>query len=142
MLVLLADRQSKVRFALRVLLEQQDGVKIVGEAGNVEDLLSLLESVCPDLLILSWGLPGMEMDALLKSVRAVCPQIYVVILSERHEREAWRVALAAGADAFASKANPPERLLSIVQGYWNQKGKTASKPSPVPERQVNQENPI
>ena len=59
MQILLADNQPKVRFGLRVLLERQPGLKVVGEAVDAEDLLTQMEATCPDLILLGWELPGL-----------------------------------------------------------------------------------
>ena len=58
MRILLADNQSKVRFALRALLEQQPGLTIVGEAAEAGDALLQVEAVRPDLVLLDWDLRG------------------------------------------------------------------------------------
>jgi DNA-binding NarL/FixJ family response regulator len=118
MRVLIADEQTKLRFALRILLEQQPELLVVGEAAEASELLLQARLQRPDLVIVSWNLPGSKPEDLLHALRDICPAVYIVVLSERHERDAWQRALAAGADAFASKANSPARLLSIVQGLW------------------------
>jgi DNA-binding NarL/FixJ family response regulator len=112
MRILLADDQPKVRFAMRALLERQPGLKVVGETINAENLLAQAETVCPDLVLLDWELPGMAAADLLTVLRAACPDLYVIALSGRPE--AYRAALKAGADAFVSKVDPPERLLRAI----------------------------
>jgi DNA-binding NarL/FixJ family response regulator len=112
MQILLADNQPKVRFGLRVLLERQPGLKVVGEATNAEDLLAQIEADCPDLVLLDWELPGLAGGDLLSALRAACPDLFVIVLSGR--TEVRRAALDAGADAFVNKCDPPEWLLAAV----------------------------
>jgi DNA-binding NarL/FixJ family response regulator len=136
MRILLADDQPKVRFALRVLLERQPGLKVVGEISDTDDLLAQTEADCPDVVLLSWGLPGLtkrdpsasrrsepaarnepgrsepSAQGLLSALHRVCPGLRVIVLSGRPE--ARRAALAAGADAFVYKCDPPERLLAAI----------------------------
>ena len=119
MRVFIADDQKKLRFALRILLEQQPELEVVGEAADASELMIQARVLQPDLVIVSWGLSGAAPVSLMRSLRHVCPNIYIVIISERQERDAWRLALAAGADAYASKANPPARLMSIIKGHWD-----------------------
>ena len=57
MRILLADSRPKVRFALRVLLERQPGLEVVGEASDAYWLQSLTAELCPDLVLLGWELP-------------------------------------------------------------------------------------
>jgi DNA-binding NarL/FixJ family response regulator len=112
MRILIADAQPKVRFALRVLLERQPDLEVVGEAVDAESLLSLLETLCPDMVLLGWELPGMDMEHLMPSLRAGCPDSIVIALSGR--LEAHRAAKAVGADAFVSKSSPPDQLLDTI----------------------------
>jgi DNA-binding NarL/FixJ family response regulator len=113
MRVLLADDQTNVRFALRTLLERQPGMQVVGEAINAEVLLSQVKARCPDLALLDWSLPGVAVDELLPALRGTCPNLFVIVLSG--QPEARRAALAAGANAFVSKADPPEELLAAIR---------------------------
>jgi DNA-binding NarL/FixJ family response regulator len=112
MRILLADNHPKVQLALRVLLEQQSGYEVVGEAGDVVDLLIQLSVICPDLLLLAWELPGPTSIELLPAIRRICPTLPIIAISER--LEAHRAALEAGADAFVSKGDPPDRLLAAI----------------------------
>jgi DNA-binding NarL/FixJ family response regulator len=112
MLILLADDQPKVRFGLRVLLERQSGFTIAEEADNAEDLLAKAQSTHPDLILLGWELPGLDTGDALSTLRQACPKPIVIALSGRPE--ARQAALKAGADAFVSKADPPERLLATI----------------------------
>lgn len=112
MQILLADNQPKVRLGLRVLLERQPGLKVVGEAADAEELLAQTEMVCPDLVLLGWSLPGLAKVDLLSALRRVCPDLFVIALSGR--TEVRQAALDAGADAFVYKCDPPERLLAAI----------------------------
>jgi DNA-binding NarL/FixJ family response regulator len=113
MRVLVADRQSRVRFALCSLLEEQSGLVVVGEATDGKELLAQVEAVCPDLVLIDWDLPGMAGVDLLAALLRTCPGLQVIALSSRPEVE--QEALAAGVRAFVSKAGPPEPLLAAIQ---------------------------
>jgi DNA-binding NarL/FixJ family response regulator len=113
MRILLADNRSRVRFALRSLLEEQSGLMVVGEVNDCKELLAQAEAVCPDLVLIDWDLPGMATVDLLTALQKTCPGLPVIALSSRPEVEG--AALAAGAQAFVSKAGPPEPLLAAIQ---------------------------
>jgi DNA-binding NarL/FixJ family response regulator len=115
MRVLLADDQPKVRLALRVLLRLQPDLKIVGEAIDAEDLLTQTASTSPDLVLLGWELPSLATAGAVSPLRTLCPDLSVIALSGRPESRP--AALAAGADAFVSKIEPPERLLAIIDTF-------------------------
>ncbi|MBN1658399.1 MAG: response regulator transcription factor [Anaerolineae bacterium] len=112
MRILVADRQAKVRFALRVLLERQPGFQVVGEAANAADLFDHATIDSPELILLDWDLVAPMGAGTLLSLRRACPDVSVIALSGR--AEARKAALDAGADAFVSKGDPPERLLNTI----------------------------
>ena len=111
--ILLADNRSRVRSALRSLLEEQSGRMVVSEAEDCQELLDQAETVCPDLVLIDWDLPGMATVELLPALHKLCPGLHVIALSSRPEVK--QDALAAGAQAFVSKAGPPEPLLAAIQ---------------------------
>jgi DNA-binding NarL/FixJ family response regulator len=112
MRVVLADAQAKVRSALRLLLEQEPGVEVLGEAVDATGLLERVKASCPDLVLLDWDLPGSPATALMTVLHSLCPRLQVIVLSGRPEVR--QAALDAGADAFTSKGDPPERLLRAI----------------------------
>jgi DNA-binding NarL/FixJ family response regulator len=113
MRILLADDQPRVRQALRLLLEQEQWASVVGEAAEAQSLLAQVEEVQPDLVLLDWSLHRSENPDLLPALRRCCPGLAVVVLSGQPEAE--QEALDAGADAFVSKADPPEQLLAAIR---------------------------
>jgi DNA-binding NarL/FixJ family response regulator len=122
MRILLADGESNVRYGLRVLLEERSEFEVVGEAADAEDLLAQIEASCPDLVLLSWELPGLAGADLLPTLRGVCDDLYVIVLSGRPE--ARQAILDAGANAFISKIESPEQLLAAIAsaGHRHRKG--------------------
>jgi DNA-binding NarL/FixJ family response regulator len=122
MRILLADHESNVRYGLRVLLEERPEFELVGEAADAEDLLAQIEAACPDVVLLSWGLPGPAGADLLPALWSACDDLYVIVLSGR--LEARQAILDAGANAFVSKVESPERLLAAITSaeHTNRKG--------------------
>jgi DNA-binding NarL/FixJ family response regulator len=111
--ILIGDAQSRVRFGLHVLLEEQPGWRVAGEAVDAQALLDRIRCGCPDLILLDWELPGMPAEELLAMIRRACLDLRVIFMSGKDElREA---ALRAGADVFAYKADPPEKLLRLIR---------------------------
>jgi DNA-binding NarL/FixJ family response regulator len=119
--ILIGDAQPRVRFGLRLLFEQQPGWNVAGE---VEDAQALLDAVClgcPDLVLLDWELPGIPAAELLVLIRQQCPCLGVVFMSGKIELRS--MALLAGADIFAYKADPPEKLLEQIREFIVEKHK-------------------
>jgi len=128
MRIFLADDQAKVCSALRLLLEQEPGLSVVGEAAEAKDLLAQVQRTRPDLVLLDWELPGLRAprsstpsagsgissgQRLLAALHSLSCRPKVIALSGH--LEAREEALAAGADAFVSKGDPPERLLTTLR---------------------------
>lgn len=121
MRIFLADDQVKVRSALRLLLEQEPGLCVVGEAAEARSLLPQVQATQPDLMLLDWELPDPSVvnsspasgSRLLSALRILSPHLRVIALSG--QLEARQAALAAGADAFVSKGDPPEQLLATLR---------------------------
>jgi DNA-binding NarL/FixJ family response regulator len=93
-------------------LEQQTKLEVVGEVMDAGELLTRAKTDCPDLVLLDWSLQQMLAGGLVSALRKVCPDVSVVVLSEKPE--ARSAALTAGADAFVTKMDPPEELLAAI----------------------------
>ena len=112
MKVLLADDNPEVCSALRLLLEQDPLPTTVIEVSDIQGLIGHMKKDCPKIVLLDWELPGLLKSDLSMMFRSRCPGMKVIALSSKFE--ARREALATGADAFISKAEPPEHILSIL----------------------------
>jgi CheY-like chemotaxis protein len=109
--ILVADNDARVRSALKTLLKQEPGL-VIAECSDLESLVVQVKEFKPDLVLLDWVLQGRPATALLFAAHAADPWPKMIVLSGRPESE--QAALAAGADAFVCKADPPERLLSTL----------------------------
>ena len=110
--ILIADDNPEVRSALRLLLELDHLPANVVEVSKMQDLLAYLNENCPALVLLDWELPGLERSDIRTLLQAGCPQMKLIALSSKYE--AHQDALAAGVDAFVSKTEPPEQILSTL----------------------------
>jgi DNA-binding NarL/FixJ family response regulator len=118
--IVLADRQENVRSALRLLLEQEDGMSIAAEVDNARSLLDAALSTQANLILLDWNLPGADTAQLITDLRATDPGIHIIALSGRPEVAAS--ALCAGCNAFVSKGDPPETLLAALEAVQQAAG--------------------
>ena len=113
MRILLADDQPKVRLGLRLLLEQEQDMTVVAETADAGTLLAQAQETQPDLILLDWSMGDSAPAEQVTALRHACPQVAVIALSAQPGVEDG--ALAAGADAFVSKADPPELLLATIR---------------------------
>ena len=115
--VLIADSRAHARSAMRLLLAQEPDVVVMGEAADMDTAVSAIAACHPDVVLLDWELPGKSPgqngDSAVGGLRAASPELFVIALSGLPE--ARQEALAAGADAFVSKGDPPEKLLAAIE---------------------------
>jgi len=115
MLILVADKRSRTRFALRLLIEQATGHTIVAEVADDESLTSKIRETLPDLILLEWELSQENNGRTISSLKEDYPQMKVLVLGGQPN---WRkAALNAGADDFVSKGDSPDRLMMMLNSY-------------------------
>ena len=110
--VLIADDQADVLNALRVLLEQQEMHFVIDEAEDADGLFLKLEKTKPDLLLLDWELSNRDMADVIPRIRELAEDIRIIAMSVDPEAESQ--AKAAGVDAYVSKGDSSEPLLSAI----------------------------
>jgi DNA-binding NarL/FixJ family response regulator len=112
--ILVADRYTAVRSAVKALLQNELGLDVIGEACDSLELLAQIEAQHPDVVLLEWELPGQPAAELLAILRALDPQqLKIIVLGSYPDQH--QDALAAGADYFVSKSDRPKRLLTAVR---------------------------
>lgn len=101
--VILADDHHLVRSGIRALLDTVRGVRVMAEAGDGSELLALLESVHPDIVITDISMPGLDGISALTEIKARHPQLKVIILSMHDSADLVKRAFACGAAAYLRK---------------------------------------
>ena len=112
--VYVSDAKPEERSALRLLLLDLK-MEVVGEAADWATTLAQVPVRRTDMLLIDWELlPRTEPNSALDGLRKVCPSALVIVLiSHMDARE--QAALSAGADAFISKGETPERVAERLQ---------------------------
>ena len=107
--VFLADSQNEERSALRLLLLDLK-MKVVGEAADWFTTLAQAPATNLDILLVDWDLLPVSLGVQsLAELRLACPNAIVVVLIS-HLDARHQAAISAGADAFISKGEMPERV--------------------------------
>jgi two-component system response regulator DesR len=113
--VILADGQSIVRSALRLLLTTKTSHTIVAEAATAGELLAQVQASEPDMILLDWDLLGEQPIALLALLQERWPTISLVVLSRQPGVQTE--ALQAGAAHFVSKISSPDEVLAVLNSF-------------------------
>ena len=108
--VILVDDNPRVCQDLRLFLELSSEVEVVAEATNGEEAVRLAENLAPDGIVMDLEMPVLNGYEATRLIKSRCPTIRVVVLSIHGGPKEQEKASAAGADAFVSKSDPPEKL--------------------------------
>ncbi len=113
--VMLADDHTLVRAGIRALLEKLPGVEVVGEASDGREVLKLVGTRQPDVVLMDIAMPGLNgLEAAARMAREF-PGVRVIILSMHHNEEyVWR-ALKAGAAGYLLKKAATAELATALQ---------------------------
>jgi DNA-binding NarL/FixJ family response regulator len=114
--VVIADDQEMVREGLRMILDLQDDITVVGEAGDGTSALRAVAEHRPDVVLMDIRMPGMNgLEATERLLRGGRPGPRVLVLTTFGEDEYLHAAVRAGASGFLLKDSPRAALLHAVR---------------------------
>ena len=108
--VVLADDHDLVRSGIKALLSTVEGVQVIAEARNGSELLALLESVKPDVVMTDISMPGMDGITAIAEIHSRFPDVRVLVLSMYDTVDFVKRAVANGACGYLMKDAPPFEL--------------------------------
>jgi len=113
--IVLADDHTVMRNGLRLLLERQPNLQVVGEAADGRQAVALSESVHPDVVIMDIAMPNLNGIEAARQIMNHNPRCAIAILS-MHSDESYVIrALKAGARAYLLKDSAEADLLAAVR---------------------------
>jgi len=113
--LLLVDDHEVVRTGLRMLLESQKELIIVGEASNGAEALELCKLLHPDVVVMDLTLPDISGIEITRLIKRNQPDVNVVALTIHEDQEYFFEMLKAGASGYVPKRAAPEELVSAIQ---------------------------
>ena len=113
--VVLADDHVVVRSGLRLLLESEPGLSVVGECGDVAGALEAVEAVRPDVLVLDLHMPGDPSLAAIPRIREQHPGTHVIVLTAQRDPSFAAEALRLGASGYLPKEAAEGQLLEAIR---------------------------
>lgn len=112
--VFIVDDHAILRRGIRDILTDGEGIDVVGEAQEYNELRTKLRGLQVDILLLDVNLPGKNGIDILKGLREEYPRLKVLMLSMYPEDQYAVRAIKAGAYGYLNKASAPEQLLDAV----------------------------
>jgi NarL family two-component system response regulator LiaR len=113
--VLIVDDHAVVREGLRTFLELQDGITVVGEAGDGLEALEQAAALAPDVILMDLVMPRLDGVAAMRRLRERAPASRVIVLTSFLDDDRLMPALQAGAAGYLLKDVEPSELARAVR---------------------------
>jgi two-component system response regulator DegU len=118
--VLLADDHSVLRKGLRLLLDFEEDIEVVGEAGDGREAVKLAKKFRPDVVVMDISMPVLSGIEATREIREQLPDTQVLIVSAAPDEDQIKRALNSGARAFVAKqtslTNVPAAVRELYKG--------------------------
>jgi DNA-binding NarL/FixJ family response regulator len=113
--VVVVDDHWVVRQGLRLFLDQQDGIRVVGEAAGGEEALAVVDALRPDVVLMDLLMPGIDGVETTRRIKQRLPRVEVVVLTTVVDGEAVVGAIGAGATGYLLKDARGDALVTAVR---------------------------
>jgi two-component system response regulator NreC len=113
--VVLVDVHAVVRSGIRLLLDGQDDIEVIGEAGNGKDAIFRARALKPDVILLDVVMPGESGIEVLPTLLKESPETKVLVLSMQDDPRYVREAFAVGAHGYVLKEAADEEVVSAIR---------------------------
>lgn len=124
--IVLADDHVIFRQGIRKIIEGVEGFEVLGEAGDGLELLQLLKTIRPDLVILDISMPNLRGLEAAEEIKRLYPEVKILILTMHKKKGFVQLGLKAGADGFLLKEDADSELFRAIETI--QKGHTFISP--------------
>ena len=113
--LLLVDDHTVVRSGLRMLLENERDIEIVGEAARASEAIEAASLLKPDIILMDIGLPDLSGIDAAREIKKRLPEVAIVALTIHEDEEYFFKMLEAGATGYVPKRAAPEELLTAIR---------------------------
>jgi two-component system response regulator NreC len=113
--LLLVDDHTVVRVGLRLMLQSEADIEILGEAGSAAEAIEAAERLGPDVILMDIGLPDLSGIDATREIKQRFPKIAVVALTIHEDQEYFFKMLEAGASGYVPKRAAPDELLTAIR---------------------------
>jgi len=113
--ILITDQDTVFGMGLRVLLAAQPGFDVISEPGNGSDVLDLVRTLTPDLVMTDLKVPEPNDSSQIAAIRSEHPDTKVLVVTQHRSEESIRAALWAGATGYVPKETSNSEFLVAVR---------------------------
>lgn len=112
---MLVDDHDLVRRGIRTMLESEEGIEVVGEASNGDDVFGVVEETVPDVVLMDVVMPNTDGIEATRLLRQTWPGTSVIVLSGHAEDHYIFDALKAGASGYLVKTASLEEVVGMIR---------------------------
>ena len=113
--IILADDHQILRAGLKDLIEKDPAFRVVGQAKDGDELLSRMDMVKCDLVIMDLSMPNRDGMQTIQEIRERFPKVKVLVLTMQKDQEHFKRAMAHGASGYVLKEDAYDQLLMAVK---------------------------
>ncbi len=113
--ILIVDDHPIVRAGIRLLLEGEPDIKVIGEAARGEEAVEKAMQLHPELVLMDIAMPGMNGIEATRRIKKELPDLHVLVLSMHDDEEFFFPVLRAGASGYVLKEAEPQELLYAIR---------------------------
>lgn len=113
--ILVVDDHAVLRSGLRMMIDAQPDMEVVGEAGTLHDALEVAARVRPQVVTLDLSMPGPSGVASVKRLREATPEARILVLTMHDDPAYVRSAMAMGASGYVVKSAADTELISAIR---------------------------
>jgi DNA-binding NarL/FixJ family response regulator len=113
--ILIAEDHETVREGLKLILNAESDMEVVGDAGDGRKAIELAQSLKPDVVLMDISMPVMNGLKATAKMKACCPKVNVVALTRHMDHGYLQQILRAGASGYVLKQSPPSELVHAIR---------------------------
>jgi NarL family two-component system response regulator LiaR len=113
--VFITDDHTIIRTGMRAVLELEADIVVVGEAENGRQAVERIPRLQPDVVLMDLVMPEMDGIAAIEQIKALCPEVRILVLTTFAGEEMILPAIKAGALGYQLKDSKPDELVAAIR---------------------------
>ncbi len=113
--IFLAEDHATVREGLKMIVNAQDDMEVVGEAGDGREAVERAAELLPDIVVMDVSMPHLNGLKATRKLQQCCPQVSILTLTRHMDDGYLQQLLRAGASGYVLKQSPPAELLHAIR---------------------------
>lgn len=115
MKLIIADDDTLISDSLKIFIEMNKDIEVIGTACNGEEAVKLCEKRTPDVILMDVRMPKMNGVEATRIIKKRWPAVHIVVLTTFNDSEMIKEALLAGADGYLLKSTPADGIIERIK---------------------------